>query len=115
MPHTRLAIEVQVTREYLGQNAGIVWLGTMWSEALRSRHLLGPRCALAGSRDAITAMAGVANIGSDRDWSGSDFDQANWYAFGRLAWNPATVPPIAEEWTRMTWGNDPRLWRRSSR
>jgi alpha-glucuronidase len=55
-------------------------------------------------------MAGVANVGSDRNWSGSQFDQANWYAFGRLAWNPrGSSRAIAEEWTRMTWGNDPRL------
>jgi alpha-glucuronidase len=55
-------------------------------------------------------MAGVANIGSDRDWTGSDFDQANWYAFGRLSWNPALDPrDIATEWTRMTWSNDPRV------
>ncbi len=54
-------------------------------------------------------MAGVANIGSDRNWTGSEFDQANWYAFGRLAWNPAADPrAIAEEWARMTCGNDPR-------
>ena len=110
MPHTRLAIEVQVTREYLGENAGIVWLGTMWSEALRSRTARPePNSQVL---DAISAMAGVANIGSDRDWSGSDFDQANWYAFGRLAWNPAADPArVAEDWTRMTWGNDPRVVR----
>jgi alpha-glucuronidase len=55
-------------------------------------------------------MAGVANTGSSRSWSGSQFDQANWYAFGRLAWNPnASAKSIAEEWTRMTWGNDPRV------
>ena len=55
-------------------------------------------------------MAGVANVGSDRNWTGSDFDQANWYAFGRLAWNPRLDrAAIAEEWARMTWGNDRRL------
>lgn len=108
MPHTRLAMEVQLTREYLGENAGIVWLGTMWSEALRSRTAR-PR-PNSQVLDNISAMAGVANIGSDRNWTGSDFDQANWYAFGRLAWNPAADPAhIAEQWTRMTWGNDPRL------
>ena len=108
MPHSRLAIEVQVTREYLGQNAGVVWLGTMWSEALRSRTAR-PH-AESQVLDSIAAMAGVANTGSDRDWTGSDFDQANWYAFGRLAWNPAADPRgIAEDWTRMTWGNDPRV------
>jgi alpha-glucuronidase len=56
----------------------------------------------------LTGMAGVANIGSDRNWSGSQFDQANWYAFGRLAWNPSLAARgIAEDWVRMTFCNDP--------
>jgi len=56
-------------------------------------------------------MVGVANTGTARNWSGSQFDQANWYAFGRLAWNPRrSSRDIAEEWARMTWGNDPRLF-----
>lgn len=108
MSRTRLAMEVQLTREYLGENAGIVWLGPMWSEALGSRTARPD----AGSQvfDNISAIGGVANIGSDRNWTGSDFDQANWYAFGRLAWNPSADPGrMAEEWTRMTWGNDPRV------
>jgi alpha-glucuronidase len=56
-------------------------------------------------------MAGVANIGSDRNWSGSHFDQANWYVFGRMAWNPETAraETMAEEWARMTFSNDPRF------
>ena len=55
----------------------------------------------------LTGMAGVANIGTDRNWSGSHFDQANWYAFGRLAWDPdASARDIAEEWVRMTFSND---------
>jgi alpha-glucuronidase len=65
-----------------------------------------------GSLDhhALSVIAGVANTGSDRDWSGSHFNQANWYAFGRFAWNPeSSARDIAEEWTRMTFGNDPKL------
>jgi alpha-glucuronidase len=55
-------------------------------------------------------MAGVANVGTDRNWSGSIFDQANWYAFGRLAWDPeASARAIADEWVRQTFGDDPRL------
>jgi alpha-glucuronidase len=55
-------------------------------------------------------MAGVANVGRDRNWSGSQFDQANWYAFGRLAWNPTMgAAAIAEEWARMTFSNDARF------
>jgi alpha-glucuronidase len=108
MPATRLAMEVQLTKEYLGESTHLAWLGTLWSESLRSRTAR-PRPA-SEVRDSFSAMAGVANIGSDRDWTGSDFDQANWYAFGRLAWNPAAEPAaIAGEWVRMTWGNDPRL------
>ncbi|MEO7278102.1 MAG: alpha-glucuronidase [Sphingomicrobium sp.] len=108
MPRTQLGLEVQLTREYLGQRSGVVFLGPMWSETLRS-HTFRPG-ARAQVRDSITAMAGVANAGSDRNWTGSQFDQANWYAFGRLAWNPDSGPrAIADEWVRMTWGNDPRL------
>jgi alpha-glucuronidase len=55
-------------------------------------------------------MAGVANTGSDRNWTGHDFGQANWYAYGRLAWNPGlTAEAIADEWIRMTWGHSPEV------
>ena len=108
MPHTHLAMEVQLTKEYLGESTHIAYLGTMWSEVLRSRTAR-PRPA-SEVQDSLSAIAGVANIGSDRNWTGSDFDQANWYAFGRLAWDPSADPKqIAAEWTRMTWGNDPKL------
>ncbi|WP_458388996.1 alpha-glucuronidase family glycosyl hydrolase [Sphingomonas sp. F9_3S_D5_B_2] len=111
MPKTRLAMEVQVTREYLGETAGIAWLGSMWSEALRSRTARPRRSSQV--QDTISAMAGVANTGSDSSWNGSDFDQGNWYTFGRLAWNPSADPSsIAAEWTRMTWGNDPGVVKR---
>jgi alpha-glucuronidase len=110
MPRTRLAMEVQITKEYLGENTHLAYLGTMWAQALRSRTAR-PR-ASSQVRDSLSAIAGVANTGSDRNWTGSDFDQANWYAFGRLAWKPSADPAaIAEEWTRMTWGNGPRLVR----
>jgi len=110
MARTNVAIEVQLTREYLGQRSEIVFLEPMWSEALDA-DTCSPGCGTP-VRDTIKAIAGVANIGSSRNWTGNHFDQANWYAFGRLAWNPAQSPSsIAEEWTRMTWGNDPRLVR----
>ena len=110
MPKTRLAMEVQITKEYLGESTHLAYLGTMWAEALRSRTAR-PRESSQVS-DSLSAIAGVANTGSDRDWTGSDFDQANWYAFGRLAWNPSADPArIAEEWARMTWGNDRKLVR----
>jgi alpha-glucuronidase len=110
MPRTRLAMEVQLTKEYLGESTHLAYLGTMWSEVLRSRTARPRRTSTV--KDSLSAIAGVANVGSDRDWTGSDFDQANWYAFGRLAWNPSADPKqIAEDWTRMTWGNDPKLVR----
>ena len=108
MGRTRLAIEVQISKEYLGESTHLAYLGTMWSEVLRSRTARPQQ----GSRvvDSLSAIAGVANVGSERNWTGSDFDQANWYAFGRLAWNPSDDPGrIADQWVRMTWSNDPRV------
>ena len=108
MKQTRLAMEVQLTKEYLGGSTHLAYLGTMWSEVLRSRTARpSPTSEV---RDTIGAMAGVSNAGSSRKWTGSDFDQANWYSFGRLAWNPAADPrEIASEWTRLTFGNDPKV------
>jgi alpha-glucuronidase len=108
MPRTPLAIEVQITKEYLGFATHLAYLGTMWEEVLRS-DTCRPRCGTPVA-STMVAMAGVANVGTDRNWSGSHFDQANWYAFGRLAWNPeGSARDVAEEWTRMTWGNDAGL------
>jgi len=110
MPHTRVALEAQVTREYLGQNTGVAYLGTMWSEVLDA-DTCSPRCGTPVS-STISAVAGVSNVGSDRNWTGTNFDQANWYALGRLAWNPRLSPEeIADEWTRLTWSNDGRALR----
>jgi alpha-glucuronidase len=107
MPRTRIGLEVQITKEYLGESTHLAYLGTMWSEALRSRT-----SGVSDVANSIAALAGVANAGMDRNWTGSHFDQANWYAFGRLAWAPTGDPrSIAEEWTRMTWGNGPRMAR----
>ena len=117
MPNTPLMLEVQITKEYLGFATHLVFLGPMWEEVLQSDTMArGPGSTVArvidGSLDGheLTGMAGVANIGTDRNWSGSVFDQANWYAFGRLAWNPAlSSKAIAGEWTRQTFGNDPHV------
>ena len=115
MPKTPLMIEFQITKEYLGFATHLAYLGTLYEEALQSDTLRpGPGATVArvvdGSVDghALTGMAGVANIGSDRNWSGSHFDQANWYVFGRMAWDPeaARARPIAEEWARMTFTNE---------
>ena len=114
MPKTPLMMEFQITKEYLGFATHLVYLGPMYEETLKAdTHAKGKGSTVAkvidGSLDghALTGMAGVANIGADRNWSGSHFDQANWYVFGRLAWNPTlSSRAIAEEWVRMTFSND---------
>jgi alpha-glucuronidase len=114
MPHTPLMLELQLTKEYLGFATHLVYLGPLWEEILESdTYVRGKdstvRKVIDGSLHgyARTGIAGVANIGADRNWSGSHFDQANWYAFGRLAWDPTLKSSaIAEEWVRMTFSND---------
>ena len=105
-------MELQITKEYLGQDTHLVFLAPLWEEVLRAdTYARGP----AGGSDVaarIRGLAGVANVGNDRDWCGSDFNQANWYAFGRLAWDPMlSSATIAAEWTRMTFSNDSRVVR----
>jgi alpha-glucuronidase len=105
MPHTRLMFEAQQTKEYLGFSTHLAFLAPMWREALESDTGRGGSVA-----DSIRTggMAGVSNVGSDRNWSGSHFDQANWYAFGRLAWDPTlTSEQIAREWAAQTFNRDP--------
>ena len=117
MPKTPLAMEFQITKEYLGFATHLVYLGSFFEEVLRAdtyRPRQGSTVAkiLDGSvhNYAHTAIAGVANIGTDRNWSGAQFEQANWYAFGRLAWNPMlSSRALAEEWVRMTFSNDPKF------
>ncbi len=114
MPRTPLMMEFQITKEYLGFATHLAYLGTMWEEVLES-DTFRPRKGSTVAKvletpvdaGAATGMAGVANIGSDRNWSGSQFDQANWYAFGRFAWDPdAKAEPVARDWAAMTWGRD---------
>jgi alpha-glucuronidase len=117
MPKTPLAAELQVTQEYLGHSNHLVYLGTLWQEFLDSdTYAKGPGSTVAkvvtgeldGQADSLTA--GVANTGDDRNWCGHPFAAANWYAFGRMAWNPTlSAKTVAEEWTRLTWGNDPNV------
>jgi alpha-glucuronidase len=100
MPQTKVMLEAQITREYLGQASGIAYLAPMWEEVLTADTGRGGSVAKV---IAPVGMAGVANTGSDRNWTGTHFDAANWYAFGRLAWNPAlTSEQIAREWTAQT-------------
>ncbi|MCC7634014.1 alpha-glucuronidase family glycosyl hydrolase [Stenotrophomonas rhizophila] len=106
MPRTPLMMEVQITKEYLGFATHLVYLGPLYEEVLRSdTHARGEGSTVA---QVLAGMAGVANIGTDRTWSGSHFDQANWYAFGRLAWNPRqSARDIAADWAAMTFSPDP--------
>lgn len=114
MPSTPLMMEFQITQEYLGCATHLVYLAPLFSEVLGSdTYAAGPGSEVSkvidGSLDghALTGMAGVANIGSERNWTGHLFGQANWYAFGRLAWNPRLSPgEIASEWIRMTLTHD---------
>jgi alpha-glucuronidase len=117
MPKTALGMEFQITKEYLGFATHLVYLGPLYEETLKSDTFAkGPGSTVAkvvdGALDGhrLTLMAGVANIGADRNWSGSQFDQANWYVFGRLAWDPeASTRDIAADWARMTFSTDPRF------
>ncbi len=115
MRRTPVMMELEITKEYLGFATHLAYLGPLYEEVLRSdTYAKGKGSTVArviegslfGYR--ITGMAGVANIGADRNWTGSQFDQANWYVFGRLAWDPTlSAKAIAEEWVRMTFSNDP--------
>jgi len=113
MPRTPLMAELQITQEYLGQSTHLVYLAPLWKEFLDAdTYAAGPASRISRVIDGtlrghrLTGMAGVANTGRDRNWTGHDFAQANWYAYGRLAWNPdLTSEEIAEEWIRMTWGH----------
>jgi alpha-glucuronidase len=105
MPKTPLMMEFQITKEYLGYSTDMAYLGTMFEETLESDTKTGKTVA-----QTLSGMAGVANIGSDRNWAGSHFDQANWYAYGKLAWNPqAKARDIAAEWAALTFSPDQRV------
>jgi alpha-glucuronidase len=114
MPKTPLMMEFQITKEYLGFATHLVYLGALYEETLSAdTYAKGKGSSVARVVDgslhkyASTGVSGVANIGADRNWTGSHFDQANWYAFGRLAWNPSgSSKDIAREWVRMTFSND---------
>ena len=104
-------VELQITQEYLGQSRHLVYLAPMWQEFFA----FVPAQQLKG-------IAGVANIGLDRNWCGHHFSQANWYAFGRLAWNPQLLSlDIAKEWLAQTFSTDKKfiddmaIWMETSR
>ncbi len=96
MAQTPLIAELQITQEYLGHSNHLAYLAPMWKEFF---GFVDPA--------SLYAIAGVANIGTDTNWCGHPFAQANWYAFGRLAWNPSlTSDALAEEWLKQTFTAD---------
>ena len=99
--NTKMMMEFQITQEYLGFSNHLAYHGTTWEECLDSdTYRDGPGSTVAKM---VTAIAGVANTGQDPNFSGYVFAQANWYAFGRLAWNPELgAEEIADEWVRQT-------------
>lgn len=114
MPKTNTMMEFQITQEYLGFSSHLVYLPKLYQEVLESdtyRKGKGSTVAkiIDGSlyNNKITGIAGVANIGNDLNWTGHPFAQANWYGFGRLAWNPyLDSETIADEWLRSTFSNE---------
>ena len=95
---TKEALELQITQEYMGQARHLTFLVSQWKETLDFIR-----------QARLTAIVGVANVGLDVNWLGNHLSQANLYGFGRLAWNPdLSSRQIADEWTRLTFGDDPK-------
>lgn len=117
MPKTRLALELQITMEYTGQGTNLVYLAPLYKECLDSKtYRPSDNSTVASIIDGSdynyseSVIAGVSNIGNDRNWTGHLFDQANWYCFGRLAWDHSlTSEEIAKEWIGQTFGNDQKV------
>lgn len=140
MKKTLLAPELQITQEYLGQSTQVAFLAPLWKEVLDANTFaqgaysterapasgsggvllhLDPPATVAHVADGslyrpygnqLTMIVGVANTGTDRNWTGHHLAQANWYAFGRLAWDHTlTAEQIADEWVRLTYGSDPKV------
>lgn len=116
MPKTNMVPELQITQEYLGFSNHLVFLAQMWREVLDTdTYAKGKGSTVARITDGapfgqkLTGIAGVANTGTDRNWTGHDIVQANWYAYGRLAWD-LDMPSrqIADEWIKMTLTREPR-------
>lgn len=108
LPKTPVLMEFQITQEYLGQGTHLVYLAPLFKECLESdTYQKGKGSTVAST---LSGMAGVSNIGTDINWTGHLFGQANWYALGRLAWNhELSSEGIASEWIRMSFSNDPAL------
>jgi len=117
MPKTPLMMEFQITKEYLGQGTHLVGLANMYEEILQTdTYVKGEGSTVARIIDGslhgqpLTGIAGVANIGTATNWTGNLFGQADWFAFGRLAWNPdASASSIFADWSALTWGQRPAV------
>ena len=117
MPKTPLMMELQITQEYTGQAKHLVYLVPQWKEVLQAdTYANGSGTTVASIVDgtaeghSISGIAGVSGVGSDRNWCGHHFSQANWYAFGRLAWDPdLSADAVVREWIRMTWSNEEQV------
>jgi alpha-glucuronidase len=114
MIKTPMMLELQITQEYLGHSTHLVYLAPMWKEYFQfDLFAKGPGSTLASIVDGslrntcITGIAGVANTGDDRNWCGHFFAQANWFAFGRLAWDHSiSAEQLADDWIKMSLSND---------
>jgi alpha-glucuronidase len=117
MPKTPIIPEFQITQEYLGGSVHFVFLAPLYEECLKSdTYAKGQGSLVAKIVDGslenhkLTGMAGVSNIGNVENWTGHPIGQANWFAFGRLAWDPyISSKDIADEWIGMTFSNDPQV------
>jgi alpha-glucuronidase len=115
LPRTNEAVELQVTQEYTGQQRHVCFLPSMWKQVLDfDMHADGGSTSVKGLvsgktfHRALGGFVAVVNVGMDENWLGNPLAMANLYGFARLAWNPnQSVASIAEEWTRLTFGNDP--------
>ncbi len=116
MPKTPLMLELQITKEYLGQGTHVVGLAIMFRETLDTdtfRDGKGTTVAkvVEGTEKGhqLSGIAGVANIGTARNWTGNHFGQADWYAFGQLAWDPGvSVETIYTDWAQITFTHEPK-------
>jgi len=114
LDQTNTMLELQITQEYFGFSNHLAYLGPLYEEALQSdTYAKGEGSTVAKVIDGSvygyehTGIAGVANTGTDRNWTGHPFGQANWYVFGRMAWNHSlTAEEVADEWIKMTFSHD---------
>src|SRR5688572_1702542 len=117
MPKTPIMMEFQVTQEYLGQSTNLVYQGPLFKECLDAdAYVKGAGSTVAKVIDGslenheYSGMAGVSNIGNERNWTGHPFAQSNWYALGRLAWDHTlSSSQIADEWIRQSFTNDKKF------